>query len=98
MLVRGNYRKIPAIVLKLCIPYAGFPLLNPVEFSVFLLCHIILILVDLNIVPFLDFSRQKVGAEADPTNFLLMHAMGPNVAGVIGTAVAAGTFMAIFGV
>lgn len=32
---------------------------------------------------------QKVGAEADPTNFLLMHAMGPNVAGVIGTAVAA---------
>ena len=29
---------------------------------------------------------QKVGAEADPTNFLLMHAMGPNVAGVIGTA------------
>ena len=41
---------------------------------------------------------QNVGAEADPTNFLLMHAMGPNVAGVIGTAVAAGTFMAIFGV
>ena len=36
---------------------------------------------------------QKVGSEADPTNFLLMHAMGPNVAGVIGTAVAAGTFM-----
>jgi oxaloacetate decarboxylase beta subunit len=41
---------------------------------------------------------QKVGAQADPTNFLLMNAMGPNVAGVIGTAVAAGTFMAIFGV
>ena len=41
---------------------------------------------------------QKVGADADPSNFLLMHAMGPNVAGVIGTAVAAGTFMAIFGV
>ena len=41
---------------------------------------------------------QKVGAEEDPTNFLLMHAMGPNVAGVIGTAVAAGVFMAIFGV
>ena len=37
-------------------------------------------------------------AETDPTNFLLMHAMGPNVAGVIGTAVAAGTFMAVFGV
>ena len=41
---------------------------------------------------------QKVGSEADPSNFLLMHAMGPNVAGVIGTAVAAGTFMAMFGV
>lgn len=41
---------------------------------------------------------QKVGAQADPDNFLLMHAMGPNVAGVIGTAVAAGVFMAIFGV
>ena len=41
---------------------------------------------------------QKVGAEADPTNFRLMPAMGPNVAGVIGTAVVAGTFMAIFGV
>ena len=41
---------------------------------------------------------QKVGAEADPTNFLLMHAMGPNVAGVIGTAVVAGVFMAIFGI
>mgnify|MGYP000373416201 CR=1 FL=1 len=36
---------------------------------------------------------QKVGAEEDPTNFLLMHAMGPNVAGVIGTAIAAGVFM-----
>ena len=40
----------------------------------------------------------KVGSEEDPTNFLLMHAMGPNVAGVIGTAVCAGTFMAMFGV
>ncbi len=49
-------------------------------------------------VPMAARVSQKVGAEADPTNFLLMHAMGPNVAGVIGTAVAAGTFMAIFGV
>ena len=49
-------------------------------------------------VPMSARVSQKVGAEADPTNFLLMHAMGPNVAGVIGTAVAAGTFMAIFGV
>ena len=49
-------------------------------------------------VPMAARVSQKVGAEADPTNFLLMHAMGPNVAGVIGTAVAAGTFMAILGV
>ena len=49
-------------------------------------------------VPMAARVSQKVGSQADPTNFLLMHAMGPNVAGVIGTAVAAGVFMAIFGV
>jgi oxaloacetate decarboxylase beta subunit len=49
-------------------------------------------------VPMAARQSQKVGAEADPTNFLLMHAMGPNVAGVIGTAIAAGCFMAIFGI
>ncbi len=49
-------------------------------------------------VPMAARVSQKVGAEADPTNFLLMHAMGPNVAGVIGTAVAAGTFMAVYGI
>ena len=49
-------------------------------------------------VPMAARVSQKVGAEADPTNFLLMHAMGPNVAGVIGTAVAAGNFMAVYGV
>ena len=49
-------------------------------------------------VPMAARVSQKVGSEADPTNFLLMHAMGPNVAGVIGTAVAAGAFMAVFGV
>lgn len=49
-------------------------------------------------VPMAARVSQKVGAESDPTNFLLMNAMGPNVAGVIGTAVAAGTFLAIFGV
>ena len=47
-------------------------------------------------VPMAARVSQKVGREADPSNFLLMHAMGPNVAGVIGTAVAAGVFMAIF--
>ena len=49
-------------------------------------------------VPMAARVSQKVASEADPTNFLLMQAMGPNVAGVIGTAVAAGTFMAVYGV
>ncbi len=49
-------------------------------------------------VPMAARVSQKVAAETDPTNFLLMQAMGPNVAGVIGTAVAAGTFMAVYGV
>ena len=40
---------------------------------------------------------QKVGSQEDPTNFLLMHAMGPNVAGVIGSAIAAGVFLKFFG-
>jgi len=41
-------------------------------------------------VPMAARVSQNVGAEYDPQNYLLMHAMGPNVAGVIGTAVAAG--------
>ena len=49
-------------------------------------------------VPMAARISQQEGLKADPHNYLLMHAMGPNVAGVIGTAVAAGTFMAIFGV
>ncbi len=47
-------------------------------------------------VPMAARVSQKVGAEANPTNFLLMHAMGPNVAGVIGSAVAAGVLLSIF--
>lgn len=46
-------------------------------------------------VPMAARQSQKVGSEADPTNFLLMHAMGPNVAGVIGSAVAAGVLLSI---
>jgi oxaloacetate decarboxylase beta subunit len=49
-------------------------------------------------VPMAARVAQNVGQKENPSNFLLMHAMGPNVAGVIGTAVAAGTFMAIFGI
>ena len=48
-------------------------------------------------VPMAARVSQKVGSEANSQNFLLMHAMGPNVAGVIGSAVAAGFFMLTFG-
>ena len=48
-------------------------------------------------VPMAARVSQKEGQREDPSNFLLMHAMGPNVAGVIGSAVAAGVFIALFG-
>ncbi len=48
-------------------------------------------------VPMAARVANKVGLEANPQNFLLMHAMGPNVAGVIGSAVAAGVLLAIVG-
>ena len=48
-------------------------------------------------VPMAARVSQKVGQEANPSNFLLMHAMGPNVAGVIGSAVAAGLLLMFFG-
>ena len=47
-------------------------------------------------VPMAARVSQKVGQQEDPSNFLLMHAMGPNVAGVIGSAVAAGVLLACF--
>ena len=47
-------------------------------------------------VPMAARVSQQVGQKANPSNFLLMHAMGPNVAGVIGSAVAAGVFLTIF--
>ena len=48
-------------------------------------------------VPMAARVSQKVGQEENPGNFLLMHAMGPNVAGVIGSAIAAGVLLALFG-
>jgi oxaloacetate decarboxylase beta subunit len=48
-------------------------------------------------VPMAARVSQVVGSKEDPTNFLLMHAMGPNVAGVIGSAVAAGVFLSVLG-
>ncbi len=48
-------------------------------------------------VPMAARVSQVVGQKEDPTNFLLMHAMGPNVAGVIGSAVAAGVLLSLFG-
>ena len=48
-------------------------------------------------VPMAARVSQKVGQKANPANFLLMHAMGPNVAGVIGSAIAAGFLLAVYG-
>ncbi|MBR4142809.1 MAG: sodium ion-translocating decarboxylase subunit beta, partial [Firmicutes bacterium] len=48
-------------------------------------------------VPMAARVSQMEGQKANPSNFLLMHAMGPNVAGVIGSAVAAGLLLALFG-
>ena len=48
-------------------------------------------------VPMAARVSQKVGQESNPSNFLLMHAMGPNVAGVIGSAIAAGVLLSILG-
>jgi oxaloacetate decarboxylase beta subunit len=48
-------------------------------------------------VPMAARVSQNVGQEANPSNFLLMHAMGPNVAGVIGSAVAAGILLSFLG-
>jgi oxaloacetate decarboxylase beta subunit len=48
-------------------------------------------------VPMAARVAQIEGQKEDPSNFLLMHAMGPNVAGVIGSAIAAGIFLALFG-
>ena len=47
-------------------------------------------------VPMAARVSQKEGMKDDPSNMLLMHAMGPNVAGVIGSAVAAGVMIALF--
>ena len=48
-------------------------------------------------VPMASRVANKVGMEANPQNFLLMHAMGPNVAGVLGSAVAAGVLLSLLG-
>ena len=47
-------------------------------------------------VPMAARVSQVVGQKENPSNFLLMHAMGPNVAGVIGSAIAAGAFLTLF--
>ena len=48
-------------------------------------------------VPMAARVANKIGLQANPQNFLLMHAMGPNVAGVIGSAVAAGVLLSVIG-
>ncbi len=48
-------------------------------------------------VPMAARVAHNVGQETNPRNFLLMHAMGPNVAGVVGTAIAAGLLLSVLG-
>lgn len=48
-------------------------------------------------VPMAARVAQREGQREDPSNFLLMHAMGPNVAGVIGSAIAAGVLLSLYG-
>ena len=58
------------------------------------LCAVMLLV---SAVPMAARVAQTVGQKENPSNFLLMHAMGPNVAGVIGSAVAAGFMIKVFG-
>ena len=58
------------------------------------LCAVMLLV---SAVPMAARVSQKVGQAENPGNFLLMHAMGPNVAGVIGSAIAAGVLISLFG-
>ncbi len=85
-------------LLAFCFSTAGGVLLGK------LLCHLtggkinpLIGSAGVSAVPMAARVAQVEGARANPTNFLLMHAMGPNVAGVIGSAVAAGFFMMVFG-
>ena len=55
------------------------------------------VITGVSAVPMAARVSQVVGQKCNPSNFLLMHAMGPNVAGVIGSAVAAGCLLKLFG-
>ena len=61
------------------------------------LMNIVTIFLGVSAVPMAARVSQKVGQQYNPGNFLLMHAMGPNVAGVIGSAIAAGVLISLFG-
>ncbi|MDY6314123.1 MAG: sodium ion-translocating decarboxylase subunit beta [Clostridia bacterium] len=93
-------KTLKIIVLGLCafsISTAGGTLLGK------LMCHLsggkvnpLIGSAGVSAVPMAARVSQKVGQQENPSNFLLMHAMGPNVAGVIGSAVAAGVFLALY--
>ena len=76
---------ITAIILFAAFGYAAWRLYNAVRKG------------GVSAVPMAARVSQVEGQKANPSNFLLMHAMGPNVAGVIGSAIAAGFLLALFG-
>ena len=80
------FAKVMNFFTKLSDKFTGktSPLINPLIGS-----------AGVSAVPMAARVSNKVGLEANPQNFLLMHAMGPNVAGVIGSAVAAGILLAL---
>ncbi len=75
-----------AKIMNLVLPLFKQPKINPMIGA-----------AGVSAVPMASRVVQRMGQEANPRNFLLMHAMGPNAAGVIGTATAAGVFLAIMG-
>ena len=85
-LYTGNWAVPGLLAVYLCLMYAVTGgKINPLIGS-----------AGVSAVPMAARVSQVVGQKEDPSNFLLMHAMGPNVAGVIGSAVAAGVFLALF--
>ena len=72
-------------------------MMSVASICVLLSCLVLIGSAGVSAVPMAARVSQKVGQKENPSNFLLMHAMGPNVSGVIGSAIAAGVFIATYG-
>lgn len=98
-----NFLKLKTVLIILCGLFAFCVSTVGGLLTAKLMCHLtggkinpLIGSAGVSAVPMAARVAQKVGQSYDPSNFLLMHAMGPNVAGVIGSAVAAGLFMSLF--